>query len=46
MCYGLEPPKWNCERLFNLLCQGGTTNHLLTENFKSFGNYKGFLDGT
>ena len=23
MCYGLEPPKWNCERLFNLLCQGG-----------------------
>jgi hypothetical protein len=26
MCYGLEPPKWNCERLFNLLCQGGTTN--------------------
>ncbi len=31
MCYGLEPPKWNCERLFNLLCQGGTTNHFLTD---------------
>ncbi len=29
MCYGLEPPKWNCERLFNLLCQGGNFDNLL-----------------
>ena len=28
MCYGLEPPKWNCERLFNLLCQYGNVNQI------------------
>jgi hypothetical protein len=23
LVYGLEPPNWNCDRVFNLLCQGG-----------------------
>ena len=26
LVYGLEPPKWNCDKLFNLLCQYGNVN--------------------
>lgn len=28
LVYGLEPPKWNCERLFNLICQYGNVNKI------------------
>lgn len=28
LVYGLEPPKWNCMRLFNLLCQYGNVVQL------------------
>ena len=26
LVYGLEPPNWNCARVFNLLCQYGNIN--------------------
>jgi len=28
LVYGLEPPKWNCDRLFNLICQYGNVNKI------------------
>jgi heterogeneous nuclear ribonucleoprotein L len=28
LIYGLEPPKWNCDRVFNLLCQYGNVNQI------------------
>ena len=28
LVYGLEPPNWNCARVFNLLCQYGNVNRI------------------